>query len=90
MANYWKNFLPETLFACPNAPEICKVNPSGFQWFDLMDQSEDEILSKSLSLTGRMEPFSDYGNRQILEKGGFSDIEVIFRFINFQGYLCIK
>lgn len=52
--------------------------------------THQEILSKSLSLTGRMEPFSDYGNRQILEKGGFSDIEVIFRFINFQGYLCIK
>ena len=38
----------ETLFVCPDAPEVCKVNPAGFQWFDLMDQSEDEILSKSL------------------------------------------
>ena len=48
IANYWKNFLPDTLFICPNAPEICKVNPEGFQWFDLMDQTDDEILSKSL------------------------------------------
>ncbi len=48
LANYWKNFLPETLFLCPNAPEICKLNPDGFQWFDLMDQTDDEILSKSL------------------------------------------
>ena len=48
LANYWKNFLTHTLFVCPNAPEVCKVNPSGFQWFDLMDQSDDEILSKSL------------------------------------------
>ena len=48
LANYWKNFLPETLFVCPDAPEVCKVNPAGFQWFDLMDQTEDEILSKSL------------------------------------------
>jgi len=48
IANYWKNFLPNTLFVCPDAPEICKVNPDGFQWFDLMDQTEDEILSKSL------------------------------------------
>ena len=48
LANYWKNFLPETLFICPDAPEACKVNPSGFQWFDLMDQTEDEVLSKSL------------------------------------------
>lgn len=48
VANYWKNFLPDTLFICPDAPEVCKVNPDGFQWFDLMDQTEDEILSKSL------------------------------------------
>ena len=48
LANYWKTFLPDTLFICPDAPEICKVNPAGFQWFDLMDQTEDEILSKSL------------------------------------------
>jgi len=48
LANYWKNFLPDTLFICPDAPEACKVNPSGFQWFDLMDQTEDEVLSKSL------------------------------------------
>ena len=48
VADYWKNFLPDTLFVCPDAPEVCKVNPDGFQWFDLMDQTEDEILSKSL------------------------------------------
>ena len=48
LANYWKNFLKDTLFVCPDAPEVCGVNPSGFQWFDLMGQTEDEILSKSL------------------------------------------
>ena len=47
LANYWKNFLPNTLFLCPDAPEQCKVNPEGFQWFDLMDESEDKIFSKS-------------------------------------------
>ena len=48
LANYWKNYLPETIFICPDAPEKCAVSPNGFQWFDLMDQSEDEILAKSL------------------------------------------
>ena len=33
VANYWKNFLPNTIFLCPDAPEVCKVNASGFQWF---------------------------------------------------------
>ena len=48
LANYWKNYLPDTLFVCPDAPEKCSVSPTGFQWFDLMDQSSDQILAKSL------------------------------------------
>tara|TARA_B100000945_G_scaffold174405_1_gene139776 strand:+ start:2243 stop:2899 length:657 start_codon:yes stop_codon:yes gene_type:complete len=57
LAGYWKNFLPDTLFVCPNAPEICKVNQAGFQWFDLMDQTEDEILSKSLIAEKKLNHF---------------------------------
>ena len=48
LANYWKNYLPETIFICPDAPEKCAVSPTGFQWFDLMDITEDEILARSL------------------------------------------
>ena len=51
LAGYWKNFLPDTLFVCPNAPEVCKVNSEGFQWFDLMDQTDDEILTGHLTCT---------------------------------------
>ncbi len=57
VANYWKNFLPKTLFLCPDAPEICKVNSSGFQWFDLMDQTPEEILSKSLIAENKLNNF---------------------------------
>ena len=59
VAQYWKNFLPDTLFICPNAPEICKVNPGGFQWFDLMDQTEDEILAKSFIAEQKLNKFID-------------------------------
>ena len=59
VAQYWKNFLPDTLFICPNAPEICKVNPDGFQWFDLMDQTEDEILAKSFIAEQKLNKFID-------------------------------
>ena len=48
LANYWKNYLPKTVFICPDAPEKCVVSPTGFQWFDLMEQTSDEILTKSL------------------------------------------
>ena len=57
VANYWKNFMPKTLFFCPDAPEICKVNPSGFQWFDLMDQAPEETLSKSLVAENKLNQF---------------------------------
>ena len=48
LANYWKNYLTKTVFICPDAPERCVVSPTGYQWFDLMDQTKDEILTKSL------------------------------------------
>ena len=48
MANYWSKYLPNTIFICPDAPERCAVSPTGFQWFDLMDQKPDQILTKSL------------------------------------------
>ena len=57
LANYWKTFLPDTLFVCPDAPEVCKVNPSGFQWFDLMDQTDEETLSKSLIAENKLNNF---------------------------------
>jgi phospholipase/carboxylesterase len=40
--------MPDTLFICPDAPEKCVVSPSGYQWFDLMDQTKEQILIKSL------------------------------------------
>jgi phospholipase/carboxylesterase len=48
LANYWKNYLPDTIFICPDGPENCAVSPSGYQWFDLMNQKTDQILTKSL------------------------------------------
>ena len=48
LASYWKTHLPETIFICPDAPEKCAASPSGFQWFDLLDQTPEQILSKSL------------------------------------------
>ena len=48
LAINWQRFLPEATFLCPNAPEICSINPQGFQWFDLSTEKEDVILEKSL------------------------------------------
>ena len=48
LANYWKRFLPDTLFLCPNAPEKCSINSSGFQWFDLTKDQKNYILEQSV------------------------------------------
>ena len=48
LASYWRAHLPETIFICPDAPEKCAASPTGYQWFDLMDQTPEQILSKSL------------------------------------------
>ena len=48
LAINWQRFLPDAIFLCPNAPEICTVNPQGYQWFDLTTEKEEVILEKSL------------------------------------------
>ena len=48
LASYWRAHLPETIFLCPDAPERCAASPTGFQWFDLLDQTPEQVLSKSL------------------------------------------
>ena len=59
LANYWKRFLPNTIFLCPNAPEICSVNPSGFQWFDLTHDKKEYILKESGLVEEKINSFID-------------------------------
>ena len=59
LANNWQRFLPEAIFLCPNAPEICNVNPQGYQWFDLSSDKEEVILEKSLVAEAKLNIFLD-------------------------------
>ncbi|MDA7714919.1 dienelactone hydrolase family protein [Candidatus Pelagibacter sp.] len=43
----WKRFLPNTIFLCPNGHEKCKINPSGYQWFDLTRDDPEYILEQT-------------------------------------------
>tara|TARA_B100000767_G_C19734791_1_gene523394 strand:+ start:107 stop:823 length:717 start_codon:yes stop_codon:yes gene_type:complete len=52
--------------------------------------TSEEILQKSRSLKGVLEPFSDKGNLDMLKRSGFKDIFPIFQMLSFKGYLCIK
>jgi len=60
LGNNWKRFLPEALFLCPNAPEVCAINSNGYQWFDMTTgDNEEMILKKSLESEKKLSIFLD-------------------------------
>jgi len=52
--------------------------------------SPEEILTKSRSLKGILEPFSTEGNLGLLRRAGFVDITTILKYVCFEGFLAIK
>ena len=53
----WKRFLPNTIFLCPNGHEKCKINPTGFQWFDLTRDDSEYILEQSKKAELKLKQF---------------------------------
>lgn len=52
--------------------------------------SGEEIVSKSRSLKGIMEPFSTQGNLDLMKRAGFQDITSVQKYLCFEGFLAIK
>lgn len=52
--------------------------------------SAEEILGKTKSLKGVLEPFSTQGNLDLLKRAGFQDIMSIMKYMCFEGFLAIK
>ena len=73
LAGYWRSYLPDTIFICPDAPEKCDASPSGFQWFDLMDQTPEQILSKSLVAEIKLNKLID----EVKEKNSLSANQIV-------------
>ena len=53
----WKRHMPNTVFICPNGHEVCQINPSGFQWFDLTKDDPDYILEQSINAENKIQKF---------------------------------
>ena len=53
----WKRHMPNTIFICPNGHEVCSINPSGFQWFDLTRDDPDYILEQSIKAEEKIKVF---------------------------------
>jgi len=73
LASYWRTYLPETIFVCPDAPERCAVSPTGYQWFDLMDQTKEQILIKSLVAEIKLNTLID----EVMEKNSLNGEKII-------------
>jgi phospholipase/carboxylesterase len=53
----WKRFLPNTIFLCPDGHEVCSINPTGFQWFDLTRDDSAYILKQSKKAEEKINEF---------------------------------
>ncbi len=72
----WKRHLPNTIFICPNGHEVCQINPSGYQWFDLTKDDPNYILNETLKAEKKINKFLDeikeeynLDNKQIILSG---------------------
>jgi tRNA (cmo5U34)-methyltransferase len=52
--------------------------------------SEKEIVDKTKSLKGVLEPFSTGANFDMLKRAGFEDTISVMKYLNFEGFLAIK
>ena len=55
-----------------------------------MGFTHEEIINKTRSLKGVMEPFSTEGNLEMLKRSGFTDITTVIKDVCFEGFLAIK
>ena len=53
----WKRYLPNTIIICPNGHEICQINPSGYQWFDLTKNDPEYILQQVIKAENKLKKF---------------------------------
>ncbi len=52
--------------------------------------SAEEIVGKTQSLKGVLEPFSTQGNLDLLNRAGFTDVTTVMKHLCFEGFLAIK
>ena len=57
LTHNWKRHMPNTVFICPNGHEICDLNPSGYQWFDLSKEDPNYILEQSILAENKLKKF---------------------------------
>ncbi len=69
----WKRFLKNTIFLCPNGYQVCDINPSGFQWFDLRKNDPKYILDETKKAESILNKFID----EVQIKYGISTSKIV-------------
>lgn len=59
LAPEWAGDLPNTVFVSPDAPFHCDMAPFGFQWFSLLNWSEEQVLDGIKKATPILNDFID-------------------------------
>ncbi len=59
IAELFARNLPDAHFIAPNAPDICEVNPYGYQWFSLMDRTPASMLAGARKAAETLNGFID-------------------------------
>lgn len=49
LAEYYSTYLPDCYFVCPNGCQRFEYDDSGYQWFSLIDRSEDKMYDAMVS-----------------------------------------
>jgi phospholipase/carboxylesterase len=59
LGNSWASLLPNTVFVAPHGPTECEMNPSGNQWFSLLDWDHFRISKDVQALTSSFNRYLD-------------------------------
>lgn len=59
IAPSWQSALPNAAFHAPNAPEMCAMNPMGYQWFALSSLSRDEVEEGAIKAAEHLNHYLD-------------------------------
>ena len=98
IAYTWRRFIDNTVFLCPDGPQTCKLNPNGFQWFDLSIDDQNYIIEESkkaekilLSYIEQIKERYSLKNSQII-LAGFSQgcmMSINLGLISSQSFKCV-
>lgn len=59
LAPLWARNNPDTIFIAPDAPDMCEINPGGYQWYSLREWTHEKKLEGSRQAAPVLKQFID-------------------------------